>query len=173
MCSERVLLDKAARGCRDSLRRIYETHKDPLLTLARGLCGDCSMAEDVVHDVFVAFARTLPTLRVKTSLKGYLSVSVCNRVRDLARAKFRRRRDPGCIDPGPPDEAAPDTRAADAELAGHLRAALEHVPLDQREVLLLRTQGGSPSRRSDGTRASRPTPPAGDIDTELTNCGRF
>ncbi len=142
MCSERALLDKAARGCRDSLRRIYETHKDHLLTLARGLCGDRSMAEDIVHDVFVVFARGLPGLRVKTSLKGYLSVSVCNRVRDLARAEMRRRRDPGRVDPGPAEMAAPDAHAADAELTDRLRAALEHVPLDQREVLLLRAQAG-------------------------------
>jgi RNA polymerase sigma factor (sigma-70 family) len=40
------------------------------------------------------------------------------------------------------DTAAPDARAAEAELTGRLRAALKQVPLDQREVLLLRTQAG-------------------------------
>jgi len=61
---DRVLLSKAARGCKDSLRQMYETHKDHLLTLARSLTGDRSAAEDIVHDVFVAFARSLPGLRV-------------------------------------------------------------------------------------------------------------
>ena len=37
---------------------------------------------------------------------------------------------------------APDARASEAELIGRLRAVLERVPLDQREVLLLRTQAG-------------------------------
>jgi RNA polymerase sigma factor (sigma-70 family) len=140
--SDTVLLSKAAHGCRDSLRQIYETHKEHLLTLARSLTGDRSLAEDIVHDVFVAFARSLPGLRVSTSLKGYLSISVCNRVRDLARSEIRRRSEEVPVGPRADDATAPDTQAAQAELTTRLRAALAQVPLEQREVLLLRTQAG-------------------------------
>lgn len=142
MRSDRLLLRKASRGCKDSLRRIYEAHKDHLLTLAGGMTGDRNVAEDIVHDVFVAFARNVPTLRLTTSLRGYLSVSVCNRVRDLYRTEIRHRLDESQVRCGSADMAAPDARAAEAELTGHVRAALEQVPLDQREVLLLRTQTG-------------------------------
>jgi len=135
-------VNQAARGCKDSLRRIYEEHKDHLLTLARSMTGDRNTAEDIVHDVFVAFARGLPQLRVKTSLRGYLSISVCNRVRDLARAEIRHRRDGASAGRTPDDMTAPDAQAAETELAGRLHTALEQVPLDQREVLLLRTQAG-------------------------------
>jgi len=117
-------------------------HKDHLLTLARGMTGDRNQAEDVVHDVFVAFAGSLPDRRVHTSLRAYLSVSVCNRVRDLARAEIRHRRDRRPEVREPHEAPAPDMQAAQAELTGRLRAALEHVPLEQREVLLLRTQAG-------------------------------
>ena len=44
MDSDRLLLNKAARGCKDSLRRIYEEHKDHLLTLARSMTGDRNTA---------------------------------------------------------------------------------------------------------------------------------
>ena len=88
MDSDRVLLNKAAQGCKESLRQIYETHKDHLLTLARGMTGDRGEAEDIVHDVFVAFARNVPGLHLRTSLRAYLSVSVCNRARDLAGRGF-------------------------------------------------------------------------------------
>jgi len=142
MDSDKVLLNQAARGCKDSLRRIYEEHKDHLLTLARSMTGDRNTAEDIVHDVFVAFARGLPRLRVKTSLRGYLSVSVCNRVRDLARTEIRHRRDEDSVGRAPDSMAAPDAHAAETELTGRLHTALEQVPLDQREVLLLRTQAG-------------------------------
>ena len=143
---DRVLLSKAARGCKDSLRRIYEAHKDHLLTLARAMTGDRNTAEDIVHDVFVAFARSLPRLHVTTSIRGYLSVSVCNRVRDLARTEIRLRRDArSCVSTvgrAVENLPAPDAHAAQNELTERLRAALEHVPLEQREVLLLRTQAG-------------------------------
>ncbi len=142
MENDRLLLSKAAQGCKDSLRQIYEAHKDHLLTLARGLTGDRNLAEDIVHDVFVALARSLPRLHLTTSLRSYLSVSVCNRVRDLTRTEIRHRLKESSLGRPPDETAAPDTRAADSELAGRVRAALGHVPLEQREVLLLRTQAG-------------------------------
>ncbi len=144
MHSDRLLLRKASRGCKDSLRRIYEAHKDHLLTLARGMTGDRNVAEDIVHDVFVAFAKNPPRLRLNTSLRGYLSISVCNRVRDLARTEIRHRCHEDRAGRPPADAAAPEARVAAAELTGRLRAALEQVPFDQREVLLLRTQAGLP-----------------------------
>jgi len=139
---DRVLLARASKGCRESLRRIYEEHKDPLLTLARALTGSRTKAEDIVHDVFVAFARNVPTLRLNTSLRSYLCAGVCNRVRDLGRTEIRHRRCEDRVNRPPGEAAAPDASVAAAELETRLWAALEQVPLDQREVLLMRTQAG-------------------------------
>lgn len=142
MGSDKVLLERASRGCKDSLRRIYETHKDSLFTLAIALTGNRTFAEDIVHDVFVAFARNVPRLHSDTNLRNYLCASVCNRVRDLARTEIRHRVKEDRVSRPPADAQAPDVSAAAAEMEGRLRAALEQVPLDQREVLLLRTQAG-------------------------------
>jgi len=142
MDSDRLLLNEAAQGCKDSLRRIYETHKDHLLTLARGMTGDRGEAEDIVQDVFVAFARNVPGLRLRTSLGAYLSVSVCNRVRDLARARIRHRRDVSSFEPASEAMPAPDAHATEAELIDRLRVALGRLPPDQREVVLLRSRSG-------------------------------
>ena len=144
MYSDRMLSKKAARGCKDSLRRIYERHKDHLLTLARALTGDRNEAEDIVHDVFVAFARTVPKLRLRTSLRAYLSVAVCNRVRDLARTRIRQGHGSGPVADEELSWATPDIQATNAELTERLRAALMHVPADQREVVLLRSRAGLP-----------------------------
>jgi RNA polymerase sigma-70 factor (ECF subfamily) len=144
MQSDRALSKKAAQGCKDSLRRIYELHKDHLLMLARALTGDRNQAEDIVHDVFVAFARNVRRLRLRTSLRAYLSVSVCNRVRDLARTRIRRERD---VSLGADDAhiaTAPDIQARNTELIERLRSALLELPLEQREVLLLRSRAGLP-----------------------------
>ncbi len=142
MDSDRILLNRAARGCKESLRAIYEGNKDHLLTLARGLTGDRGEAEDVVHDVFVAFARNVPALHLRTTLRAYLSVSVCNRVRDLARTRIRRRQDASSVEVGSEAVAGPDDRATEAELIDRLRVALGRLPEEQREVVLLRNRAG-------------------------------
>ena len=54
---DRLLVTRCKQGSRDALRRIYEKYRDSLLILAIALSHDVSLAEDVVHDVFVAFAR--------------------------------------------------------------------------------------------------------------------
>lgn len=144
MPSDRQLSKRAAHGCKDSLRTIYESHKDHLLTLARALTGSRGDAEDVVHDVFVAFVRNLPALRLRTSLRAYLCVAVCNRVRDLARMRIRQGAGPNATDLGSDVPASPDVRAAEAELTERLRAALMMLPPEQREVVLLRSRSALP-----------------------------
>jgi len=142
MDSDRLLLTRAAQGCKESLRQIYETHKDHLLTVARGMTGGRGEAEDIVHDVFVAFARNVPALRLRTTLRAYLCVSVCNRARDLARARIRHRRDESSIEPESHGVTGPEAQATDAELIDRLRVALGRLPADQREVVLLRSRSG-------------------------------
>lgn len=137
---DKTLLKQARQGSRDAIRCIYEEYKAPLLTLANALLHDRQTAEDVVHDVFVGLARGLQNLRLRGSLKAYLSVGVCNRVRDLIRAKARARAN--CNPVSLPDRIAeaPDAILVQQEHEDRLRAALAELPLEQREVLLLRAR---------------------------------
>ncbi len=105
------------------------------------MIGARGEAEDIVHDVFVTFVRNLPGLRLRTSLRAYLSVSVCNRARDLARARIRHR-DAGPGEPAAEGVVGPDARATEAEQIGRLRVALGRLPEEQREVVLLRSRAG-------------------------------
>ena len=135
------------------MRTIYEVHKDHLLTLARALTGDRSLAEDIVHDVFVAFTRNLPRLKLRTTLRAYLCVAVCNRVRDLVRMRVRQGVEPDMPQAGFGVAASPDALAAHAEQAERLRAALLLLPAEQREVVLLRSRAALPFKeiaRSQG-----------------------
>jgi len=140
--SDKQLLKKARQGDEESLRLIYLGHKDRLFTIARALLHDRDLAEDIVQDVFVAFARGLKDLRLRGSLGAYLSVSVCNRARDIIRARVRREgKLEAAIEPQEGTDS-PETVASHAEAIEQLREALQSVPLEQREVLLLRTQAG-------------------------------
>jgi RNA polymerase sigma-70 factor (ECF subfamily) len=142
MTDDKRLLLKAKLGCKESMRTIYEMHKDPLLTLAHALLHDRDMAEDVVHDVFLSFVRALKGLHIHGSLKAYLSTSVCNRVRDLHRRRSIRSIEVDSLSPQTISLETPQTLMSQDELIIHLYQALEQLTLNQREVLLLRAKCG-------------------------------
>ena len=61
------------------------------LRLAVVLIGDVNTAEDIVHDVFVRFARSADRIKLTGSLKNYLVTSVIHRVRNHLRDSNRHR----------------------------------------------------------------------------------
>ena len=90
MLEDKLLVLKCRRGSKDAMCRIYLKYKDYLLTLARGLLGERAEAEDVVHDVFVAFAQSAGQFQLTGSLRGYLAICVSNLARDKMRARKQK-----------------------------------------------------------------------------------
>ncbi len=87
MFEDRKILNKLRKGDKDAMSIVYETHKDSLRTIAGSMMQDRAAAEDVLHDVFVAFAQKARELHIKSSLRHYLIACVANRVRDEYRRK--------------------------------------------------------------------------------------
>ncbi len=138
MLEDELLKWRFRRNSREALARIYEKYLDSMLTLAAGLLNDANEAQDVVHDVFVSFARSASAFRLKGSLSGYLATSVVNRVRDRQRRRCRQVR---CrVGLAPPENAAasPDDEVIFTEQACRLSQVLAELPEEQREVVLLR-----------------------------------
>ena len=138
MLEDELLKWKFRRGSREALARIYEKYLDSMLTLAAGLLNDVGQAQDVVHDVFVSFARSAPGFQLRGSLSGYLATSVVNRVRDYQRRRCRQvagssRRIEPARELAPPDDTVIFT-----EQAGRLSEVIAELPEEQREVVLLR-----------------------------------
>jgi RNA polymerase sigma-70 factor (ECF subfamily) len=109
-----------------------------MLTLAVGLLNDTTQAEDVVHDVFVSFAKSAGDFRLRGSLSGYLATSVVNRVRDCQRRRRRQaagRDARSCFSGESPE---PDEQVIFTEQAAKLSQAVGQLPDEQREVVLLR-----------------------------------
>ena len=140
MLEDKLLLLKFKRGNPDALRRIYEKYKDDLLALAISLSNDRAAAEDILHDVFVSFAQYAGKLRLRTSLKSYLSSSIANRVRNLKRAKSERTVKLDCAEDLSEDCDKPDQLAMSAELCLRIEHAMAQLPYDQREVIILHLQ---------------------------------
>ena len=128
-----------AGGDRRALQRIYLAYKDDLLTLAGLMLGDRQAAEDVLHDVFVSFARQIGRLRLSGSLKGYLLTSCANRARDLLRRRATQHNPAGVLEVAVSGNPAKAAEVADE--TARAMAALGRLPAEQREVVTLRIHG--------------------------------
>ncbi|MHC4116210.1 MAG: RNA polymerase sigma factor [Planctomycetota bacterium] len=142
MLEDKLLLLKLKRRNADALRRIYEKYKDELLALAVALSNDRAGAEDALHDVFVSFAEYADRLQLRTSLKSYLSSCIANRVRNMNRVKALRTAKLSRAEAVSSGRDGPDRLAGSAELSRRIDRAMEQVPYEQREVIILHLQSG-------------------------------
>ena len=142
MLDEKRLLRRAKQGCRDSVRQIYEMYSDQMLTLANALLNDIAAGEDVVHDVFVKFAQSLDEFKLKKNLRGYFATCTRNLARDRLRARKRQAEKRPCLARKDIDHTTPDMQAQQKESSQLLRDALQHLPIEQREAVVLRVRTG-------------------------------
>jgi RNA polymerase sigma factor (sigma-70 family) len=139
MFEDRRLLRRLKRGDKDALRLIYEKHQGALLTLAANLLHDPAAAEDVVQDVFVGLVRVGPALQLRRTLRAYLATAVANRVRDDYRRKSRERIVPvEDADETVADAEGPVQMVIQSDEMHRLRSAVQELPYEQREVIMLR-----------------------------------
>lgn len=141
MIEDKLLLFRFKQGSREALRQIYDRYKVELLKLAVMLTGDVNPAEDVVHDVFVGFARSGDRIKLAGSLKAYLVTSVINRVRNLRRDAGRHlETDLDGVDQVPSSGRGPQQWAILSEQLTLLSRALQELPHEQREVVCSRME---------------------------------
>ena len=140
MIEDELLKWKFKQGSTEALSRIYQKYLDDLLTLAAGLLNDPNEAEDVVQDVFVSFVKSAKNFKLRGSLKAYLATSVVNRVRDRIRKRRTRSldRDGHKADI---DFHGPEQSLIYSEQWQRAIRALDELPYQQREVILLRLHG--------------------------------
>jgi RNA polymerase sigma-70 factor (ECF subfamily) len=142
MFQDKLVVLKCRCGNKEAMCRIYSKYKNYLLSLARGLVGRRDMAEDIVHDAFVNFARSAGQFRLTGSLKGYLATCVYNLARDRIRSRTRESALLEFMNPTDIDYSDPQQDSIEAEEIIRLRRALEQIPYEQREVIILRIKGG-------------------------------
>jgi len=141
MIEDELLKWKFKCGSREALSRIYEKYLNNLLTLAMALLNDAGAAEDVVHDVFVSFAKSAENFKLRGSLKSYLATCVINRARDRIRTKQRQSIEQDKIDFISSEANEPDQSVIYSEESQRLNYAIAQLPSLQREVIILRLKG--------------------------------
>lgn len=143
MIEDKLLIWRFKSGDKAALARIYEKYKIDLLRIATGLLNETSVAEDIVHDVFVTFAQSSDKLKLGGNLKGYLITCVANSARNNQRAQRRKQAvSLDEIEPAVSDSDKPERWIIHSEELGRLNNAMAQVPYPQREAVVLHVQGG-------------------------------
>jgi len=141
MIEDELLKWQFKRGSREALRRIYEKYLNNLLTLAMALLNDVNTAEDVVHDVFVSFAKSAEYFKLRGSLKSYLATCVINRARDQIRTNQRQPTKLNELDLKSSDSNEPEQAVMCSEESEQLNQAIAQLPDEQREAIILHLKG--------------------------------
>ncbi|MQA04777.1 MAG: SigE family RNA polymerase sigma factor [Streptosporangiales bacterium] len=119
----------------EAVTELYGAHYRSLVRLAVLLVRDLETAEDIVQDAFVAMHGAWRRLRDQERALPYLRQAVVNK----ARSALRRRKVEIKYAPNP----GPDAPSAEYGAIGSLErdtvlAALDRLPVRQRETLILR-----------------------------------
>jgi len=142
MLEDRFLIWRLRRGSREALCTIYERYRDDLLRLAASLLNNRAWAEDLVHEVFVAFAEGAGDFHLSGSLKGYLATCVANKARNANRDGHRHRiANQDAVEPEATGLARPEQWIVVTEQFRRVSGALAELPPEQREVVTLHVYG--------------------------------
>ena len=142
MIEDMLLIWKFKSGDKAALARIYEKYKYDLLRVAAALLTRTTLAEDIVHDVFISFAQSAERLRVSGNLKSYLVTSVANRARNINLTQARQ----PASQPEPKDCVGDDCQRPEQWLIAteefkRVTNTMAVLPYQQREVITLHLYG--------------------------------
>jgi len=130
------LVELAKSGHAHALQQLIERHYLTVYRLVYKWCGVQEDAEDVAQEVFVKLVRKLQTFRQKSSFKTWLYRIAVNTAKDFnrKRAAKQARETAFALEQRQQNPAFTrnDTLAAD-----RLMAAIDNLPLKQKEAVLL------------------------------------
>jgi len=127
------LVWKFKHGSEQALCRIYEKYNKDMLGLAIALSNNKSIAEDVVHDVFVSFAESVERIELKSNLRSYLLACVANHLRNLQRVKPYQRIPEEVIENTSSQSDRPDNIIMAEEISQRINNAMANLPYEQQE----------------------------------------
>lgn len=147
------LLDQYRQGDPDALAEVVERTRTPLYRYIMGLVQDPHLADDVFQDVWIRAIKGLHRYK-RDRLLAWLFRIARNRVFDLSR---KRKPDLSLQQPvgdassgGTVEDLVPgkafgaDRNVGNRELAQRIVSAVDRLPVEQREVYLMRTEADMP-----------------------------
>jgi RNA polymerase sigma-70 factor, ECF subfamily len=176
--TDRELVALMAAGDTAALAEVYQRHVGLVFGLARRVLADDAAAEDATQEVFVYLWRHPERFDPsRGTLRSWLGVLAHRRSVDQVRSEVRRgrneaRQEPAGLTAAP--QTAVDDDLADAWLSTRVKEALDMLPVEQREAVVLAYFGGRTYRQvaaelaiPEGTAKSRLRLALGKLDELL------
>jgi len=155
--TDEELLAAYQAGDAQAFERLLRRHRGPLFTFLLRMVADRQRAEDLVQEAFLRLVRSAGRWEAKARFQTWLYTIARNLCTDQARRdRFRRTESldaqvasmdgegPPLVETVPGEGSQPDRAADSALVRPALLRALMSLPLEQREVFLLREQAGLP-----------------------------
>ena len=145
-----ALIRAAQKGDENAFEALLTQHERTVYRIVYAILGNGTDAEDVTQEVFIKLWRTLPRYRFDASFSTYLTRIAHNAAYDHLRANRRHAQIEPLIrvdadgEEEPLPLADPDPQGDPAawylsrEAAAQLRDAIDRLPPDMREILVLR-----------------------------------
>ncbi len=141
--SDEQLMRLYRRGDQEAFRKLYERYRAPLMRFIRRTAFDPSDVEEIVQETWMAVIHARERYVPRARFVTYLFSIARRRGMDRWRRRGRHPEfeDTDALDSVPaPARTQPDALIGEEALAGAIRAALESLPLLQREAFLLRAE---------------------------------
>jgi RNA polymerase sigma-70 factor (ECF subfamily) len=136
--SDAGILEGLRDGRLDALAAAFDRWHCRVRVLARRLLSDPASAEDVVQEVFASLIRAMRGFRGEVDVETFILAIAVKRARHHQRAAARRRR---ALERLAVEERSartdPEEHAYRRELGLRLEAALDRLPIAQREAFVL------------------------------------
>jgi RNA polymerase sigma-70 factor (ECF subfamily) len=135
----RRLVDDVVEGDGRALALLYREHHEAVRAFARRILGNASLAEDLVHDVFVAAPAAFENYRGDSEVRTFLLSIAVNKAKHYVRAasRFRKAVEKLGKQPQPEPAAPPDADTERRELCDELQRALDQLSVEHRVVVIL------------------------------------
>ena len=148
--SDERLMRRFQAGDARAFETLVRRHRSALWNFLLRHLGDRTRAEDLLQETLLRAVKASADWQERAKVTTWLFTIARNLTLDELRRNVHRRTDPlegqddqqGPIDRTAADDPPPDAVAEGALLRPRLEAALAALPAEQREVFLLREQGG-------------------------------
>ena len=119
---------------------LYERYAPQLEIFLRRFVRDRALAEDLLQTTFLSFVKARGRYVHTTGVRGWIFAIAANAGRDALRRQGARREDP--LGPQVDNLAGEPAAQSEPRLARALEEALQQLPVDQREAVLLHKMHG-------------------------------